>query len=235
MGMKLLKTHLSRPLNDWSFPLTGFISVLFLGLSIFYWQHPQELSWLIGARDAIFSHHEVWRLFSTIAIHADLRHFLANSVFFVIFGVLLHSYYGIWVFPVLSLVMGGVANALTLWFYPDHSVLVGASGVVYFMAGLWATMFFFIERRGRALKRAGMVICVITMLFFPTEFQPKVSYLAHFWGFVLGIPTGILYFYFNRERLRAAEVWRPAEPDEDLQWPAPTDPVPVALDNAPHS
>lgn len=230
--MKLIKTHLSKPLNDWSFPLTAFILLLFLGVSILYWRHPHETAMLTGARDAIFGHQEYWRLFSSIAIHSDLRHFLANSVFFTIFGFLLHSYFGAIVFPTLSLAMGGVANLVTLWFYPDHSVLVGASGVVYFMAGLWATMFFFIERRGRGLKRAGMVLCVITMLFFPTEFQPGVSYLAHFWGFLLGIPTGIVYFYYNRERLRAAEVWRPAEPDEDLQHPTPSDPVPIALDHA---
>lgn len=229
--MKLLKTHLSRPLNEWSFPLTGFILVLFLGISLLYWRNPAALDPLTAGRQAVFQGQEYWRLFSTIAIHADLRHFLANSIFFYIFGLLLHSYFGAWVFPSLSLAMGGVANYFTLYYYPAHAVLVGASGVVYFMAGLWATLFFFIERRGRALKRLGVTICVVTMLFFPTEYEPHVSYLAHAWGFVLGIASGILYFYSNRSRLRAAEVWSLPEPDEDPQWTAAADRVPDTLDD----
>jgi rhomboid protease GluP len=229
--MKLLKTHLSRPLNDWSFPVTAFILLLFLGASVLYWNQPLTLERFTAGREEVFQGQEYWRLFSTIAIHADLRHFLANSVFFYIFGLLLHSYFGSWVFPALSLAMGGVVNYFTLYSYPEQSVLIGASGVVYFMAGLWATLFFFIERRGRALKRLGVTICVMMMLFFPTEYEPHVSYLAHAWGFVLGIASGILYFYSNRARLREAEVWKLPEPDEDPQWPAPVDRVPDTLEN----
>lgn len=229
--MKLLRTHLSKPLNDWSFPLAMGVLVIFLGISLIYWTHPQALDPFIAGRDEVFERFQYWRLFSTIAVHADLRHFLSNSVFFFVFGFLLHSYFGAWVFPSLSLAMGGVANYLTLWLYPAHSSLVGASGVVYYMVGLWATLFFFIERKGRALRRIGMLLCVTSMLLFPTEYQPEVSYLAHFWGFVLGIPSGILYFYSNRDRLRAAEVWKAPEPDEDPQRTEPTDPVSIALDN----
>lgn len=214
--MKLLRTHLSRPLNEWSMPLVGFILVMILGISLAYWNQPQSFAGWIARRTDVFERHEYWRLFSTIAIHADLKHFLANSAFFFIFGFLLHGYFGVWVFPLLSLAVGALANYLTLWFYPESASLIGASGVVYFMVGLWATLFFFIERKGRALKRVGMLLCVTSILLFPTEYRPEVSYLAHFWGFVLGIPTGAIYFWFRRDRLRSSEVWSAPEPDEEV-------------------
>lgn len=188
------------------------------------------MSLYTAGREQVFSGHEYWRLFTSVTIHADIRHYLANAIFFFIFGFLLNSYFGFFVFPVLSIALGGLVNYLTLYSYPEHSILIGASGVVYFMAGLWATLFFFIERKDRTLKRLGMTICVSAMLFFPTSYEAHVSYLAHAWGFLLGIAVGILYFYMNKTKLRSAEVWKVPEPNEDPQLFADFDRLPESMD-----
>ena len=145
-------------------------------------------------------------------MHADLKHFLSNSIVFWVFGYLLNGYFGFWVFPVMSLAAGGLINYLTLASYPDHAVLLGASGVVYFMAAFWATMFYQIERGEKHLKRMMSVLGVSLILFFPTSFEPQVSYLAHAWGFAIGILSGLFYFQLNRKKIRTHEKWHDSEP-----------------------
>ncbi len=209
--MRLIKTHLSAKPRPWSHPLVSFILLCFLSLSLFCWIYPDQMPLFTASRDEIFKEHQFWRLFTTIAVHGDLRHFLSNSLFFWIFGFLLHSYFDFLVFPVLSLVFGAVTNALTLYYYPGPSILIGASGVVYFMVGFWATAYFFIERKAHPLQRIVAALGVTLVLFFPTSYEPETSYLAHFIGFVLGTGVGTVYFFLNRSKIRKAEIWKVEE------------------------
>ena len=203
--MKLKKTLLSRPFRPWSYPLVSAVLLGFLFLSSFYWQGSG--SFLTASREEVFSGHQYWKLITTIGVHADVRHYFSNAIFFFIFGFLLNSYFGALWFPVLSLGVGAFVNYLTLALYPPHSVLLGASGVVYLMAGAWATLFVFIERKAHPLKRVMAAIGVSTMLFFPTRYEPEISYLAHGLGFLAGIMTALTYFFFAKDKIRAAEVW----------------------------
>ena len=42
---------------------------------------------LSASREQIFSQHQYWRLFTTVAVHEDLVHFGSNALFFFIFGM----------------------------------------------------------------------------------------------------------------------------------------------------
>lgn len=210
--LKLRKTLLSRPFNPWSYPLVSLILLLFLILSCWYWQG--DASFLTAGREEIFHDHAYWKLFTTIAVHGDVRHYLANSIFFFIFGFLLHSYFGIFWFPILSILLGAGVNYFTLALYPAGSVLLGASGVVYLMAGAWATLFVFVERKAHPLKRLMAAIGVSLMLFFPTQYEPEISYLAHALGFFFGALSAGVYFFFARRHIQAMEVWEDTAPPE---------------------
>ncbi len=214
--MKLQKTLLSKPFNPWSYPVVSFVLLIFLILSCLYWQGDAEF--LTASREQIFDSHQFWKLFTTIGVHADVRHFLGNSIFFFIFGFLLHSYFGALWFPVLSLFFGAIVNYFTLALYPAHAVLLGASGVVYLMAGAWATLFFFIERKAHPLKRLVAAAGVSLMLFFPTEYEPRISYLAHAFGFGFGMLIATIYFYVAKSKIRAQEEWllEVAPPEDEL-------------------
>ena len=98
-------------------------------------------------------------------------------------------------------------NALTLWTYPEQATLVGASGVVYFMVGFWVISYFFIERAAKKTKRILTALGVSLILFFPTEYEPHVSYTAHAIGFMVGVASGVSYFFLNRSKIRKSEVW----------------------------
>lgn len=229
--MKLIKTLLSRAPNPWSYPLAATVLLSFLLVSLAHWTGQTFATFFTASRDQVFSHHEYWRVFTTSLVHSDIKHFLSNAIFFGIFGFFLHSYFGFFVFPVMSLLLGGVINALTLMSYPEHATLMGASGVVYFMTATWATLYVFIERRSHILKRIVAVLGVSLSLFFPTAYEPQVSYLAHALGFALGVLFGAIYFFFNRRKIREAEVWR-EEPAfyEDPQYTASSSELPDAMD-----
>jgi rhomboid protease GluP len=208
---KLEKTLLTATPNPWSYSVSGIVMLASLLISLWYWRTDPGSEFLTAGRHQVFQLHEYWRLFTTTLVHADLKHFLSNAIFFWVFGYLLNGYFGAWVFPVLSLLMGGVINALTLAFYPDHAVLLGASGVVYFMAAFWATLFYQVERGEKHIKRMMSVLGVSLILFFPSTFEPQVSYLAHAWGFAMGIISGLLYFQLNRKKIQSHEQWRETE------------------------
>lgn len=211
--LKLEKTLLTPEPNPWSYSVSGLILVISLVLSLLTWSGGQYASAFSASRDQIFVGHEYWRLFTTIGVHGDLKHYLSNAFFFWIFGFLLNSYFGFFVFPVLSLIAGALVNYLTLASYPAGAVLVGASGVVYFMAAFWATLYFCIERGTHPLKRIMAVIGVSLILFFPNTFEAQVSYAAHAWGFGVGVVLGFAWFELRKTALRAHEVWTETHPE----------------------
>lgn len=105
--------------------------------------------------------------------------------------------------------MGGIINLLTLAYYPREVYLVGISGVIYFMASFWMTNYVMIERKMKLNKRLIIATGISLALFCPDlmNLDEKVSYLSHALGFILGIPTAILWFYAHKTLVRNEEVW----------------------------
>lgn len=200
------ETHLSRkPSRRGFFVALASVAVL-LAASVVYWTDPEGLGALLPAsRESVFANGEYWRLATSILVHADFRHFLSNVVVFALLAFLLYGYYGPWVYPGLAIGLGSLVTALSLRTYQGGTLLLGASGVVYLMAGFWLTLYLFVERRvgpGKRLMRAigfGLIVLV------PTAVEPQVSYRSHAIGFASGVAAALVYFSRHRERLRGEE------------------------------
>jgi rhomboid protease GluP len=201
MDLKLNKTYLSRPHTTGSL----FMSVIALSLMVIFFGFDSKNFYANGY--LVFEKKEYWRLFTTTLLHADLDHLAHNSFYLLGLSYLLHSYFGFWVFPVLSVLIGGLINLVTLSFYPPMVHLVGVSGVIYFMASFWLTLYLLIERRQKLRSRIIYAFGVSLILLFPQVFYPEVSYLSHGTGFVLGIVTGAIYFAINFKKIRDYEEW----------------------------
>ena len=214
---QLRATLLSKPFREQSLIPVLLVLTLMLGASVLNWSGQGE--WMVASKASLLHPGQLYQAFTTSFVHGDLRHLLGNSIFFFIFGFLLHSYFGALWFPGLSLIAGGIINLITLSMMPEHSQLVGASGIVYFMAGAWATLFACIERKKSLPQRLLATIGVSFMLFFPESYEAQTSYLAHGVGFAVGISTALIYFAFAREKIRAQEryEWVPSERDENAQ------------------
>ena len=207
MQLQLTKTLLSKKLSPQS-KLVGLFSYLVL-LLVFILDN-QNLS---ANGYLVFEKGEYWKAFTTTLMHGDFVHLGHNTLFFLAFSILLNSYFGFWIFPLLSFLVGGVINLIVLKIYEPQIYLVGISGVIYFMAAFWMTMFVLLERHMSLYRRMMIAIGVSLILFFPEAFIKNVSYLAHGLGFGMGIVLGMTFFYFKRSYLRSQEVWIEKAPE----------------------
>lgn len=179
-----------RPQPQSLFP-AALLLLLFCAGSAWTWTHPDQ-NWLAATQRTVFEEGQIWRLMTTLWVHADISHLLANSGLFLIFGLFLRHYFGLWAFPGLTLLGGMLTGALALLTYGPDVRLIGASGMVYFMAGLWLLLFFrhadYLSWGHRLMRAIAFSLVVLV----PTQFEPQVSYRTHAIGFALGLFFGWL-------------------------------------------
>lgn len=146
-------------------------------------------------------------------IHSDLKHITANSVpLFVLGGTLFYFYKKI-AFKVIAIIY--VLTGVCVWLGAREAYHIGASGVVYGLAG-----FLFFSGIFRREKTQMVITLMVTFLYgsmvwgiFP-DFYPEenISYESHFWGLAVG---SILAFYYRKEGPRRKKYnW---EIEEELE------------------
>lgn len=200
-----LTRKLKAPMSRWVAILSA--ASLFLGSLLYLFNVSNAGNWMAASGHEVFSRHQYWRLWTAVFAHSGLAHVLSNSMLFFILGFFLHAYFGGLVFPISALVFGGVINALALLTYDPEVVLLGASGVVYWMGGTWLALFFCLSRQYALLNRSLRTFGVALLIFMPAEtFDPSVSYRTHFIGFATGVAFGLTYFFMHKEKFRTAEV-----------------------------
>ena len=209
MDVKLTKTFLSKKPSSQSF----LVAVIGLAvMALFFGADQADFS---ANGHLVYKEKEYWRAFTTTLLHADLNHLAHNAFFFAGLAGLLYNYFGFWVFPILSILVGGLINLIALAVYPPQVHLVGVSGVVYFMASFWLTLYILIERRQKLVIRFIHAIAVSLIFLFPQVFEVRTSYLAHGLGFLFGIPLGISYFLMFRKKILAHDEWTEIKKSHD--------------------
>lgn len=200
------ETHLSRAPAPGSGGVALASVAALAATSLAYWSDLLGLRSLLPASGRLlFGEGEYWRAVTTTLTHADALHLAANALPFGALSYLIYGYFGPLAHPVATLATGSLVTAAVLATYPPEVQLVGASGLVYLMAGTWLTLFLLIERRlslGRRLLRAtgfGLVLLA------PTALEPLVSHRAHAAGLVAGLALGTAIFTLRRGALRKAE------------------------------
>ena len=210
-GVRIKRTMLSEPPRDESLLVAVISVMLLLFLSMICWRAPEWFQLLAAIPRQVRVEGEYWRLFTAIAVHADLRHFLANALFFTFFAYLLYGYFGFWVHPLGMLILGAFTNYCSLLTYSPSTRLVGASGVVYLMAGFWLTLYVLIERTRSISRRLLHAVGVGLVVLIPTNLSPEVSYRTHAIGCGIGILAAVGYFQFRKRKIRSCEVFEMEE------------------------
>lgn len=217
-----VRNFLSSRHNNWGV-LAGasFLTICFI-MSLFYWDKSYPISsFLSASRDTIFVNGEYWRLFTTSFIHGDLQHLLANSLMLYILTYFVTSFYGGLQSLIVSSIMGVAINLFVLYQYQTNTTLVGASGIVYYLWGFWLTLYFFIQTHQTVLGRILRIGAVFFILLIPTQYSPSTSYLAHYFGFLIGLGVGCLYYLLKRKKLHSFEIWKfkvIQDDDLDFDW-----------------
>ncbi len=206
-GHVVTETHLSRrPARGSLGVAAASVAALFCG-SLVYWTNAGGLALSLPAsREGVYERSEYSRLFTSLLVHADFQHLAANALVFGLLAFLLYGYYGALVYPLLALAIGGVlTTALSLTTYPEDTLLLGASGVVYWMAGFWLSLYLLVERRVSAGKRVVRAVGFAIVVLLPATLEPRVSYRTHAIGFGLGVAMGLAYFAVRETSLRESE------------------------------
>ena len=220
---RIRQTLLTRKPRKYSLEVTALSVLTILGISLLAWRNGAALLPTLAATSkGALEEQEYWRLVTAIAVHSDLEHLFSNAIFLALFIYLLFGYFGFWVFPVLGLALAAFTNYLSLLTYPPQVSLVGASGLVYWMAGFWLSMYLLVERSLSLGKRILRTVGIALVVLFPSTLQENVSYRTHAIGFGLGAVSAGVYFRRRRESIRASEVLEVEEPFDDPEEMPPS-------------
>lgn len=202
------ETWLSQKPNSWAFVAGAFSTLLLVLGSIIYIRNwGGAFEWMPATAAALFSPYSFWRAWTALLAHADEKHLLSNSFLFFILGSFLTGYFGYWIFPVMAFVFGGLINFIVVSYSDPQITLVGASGMVFWMGGLWLTLYFLLDIKHSLYQRSLRALGVGLMLFFPAQaFDPHISYSSHFVGFALGIFCAAVYYFLNKKKFDSAVV-----------------------------
>ncbi len=212
VGIK--STLLSQKPREESLLIALLSVMVLLFVSLLCWRNPSLLNLLAASRHQVVEEQEYWRLLTTTAIHADLTHFLSNAILFTFFTFLLYGYFGFWVFPVTVVALGSLTNYLSLLTYPENTQLIGASGLVYLMAGFWLTAYVLVERSHPLKRRVLVALGIALIVLVPSSLSPQVSYRTHAIGSGIGLILALGYFQARKEQIRSLETSQIEEVDE---------------------
>ena len=142
---------------------------------------------------------ELWRLFTALTLHADVRHLLGNLAFGVLFGLFAGRLLGsgvAWLAIVLAAATGNAANTLLL---ESTHRSIGASTAVFAALGLVAGYVWYgkLMAQDRWSNRYGPIVGGLALLMFTGTGGPNTDVGAHLLGFVAGFATGLLLIRFG--------------------------------------
>ncbi len=212
--IRIKSTLLSQKPREESLLIALLSVMVLLFVSLLCWRDPSLLNLLAASRHQVVGEQEYWRLLTTAAIHADLTHFLSNALLFAVFTFLLYGYFGFWVFPVTVVALGSLTNYLSLLTYSENTQLIGASGLVYLMAGFWLTNYVLVERSHPLKRRILVAVGIALIVLFPSSLSPGVSYRTHAIGCAIGVIAALGYFQARKEQIRSLETFQIEEADE---------------------
>lgn len=209
---RLIKTWLSQKPEPMSNTVSLLVAFIIVVVTQAGWMWPRFGDLLTVSGASVFGEGQYWRPWTACFAHADIGHLLSNLLLLVVLGRYLVGHFGLFIYPVVAFVLGGFANLVVLGTYEPSVEILGASGVVNVVGGLWLSLYFFISRQYRMGSRLVRTFGVLGLLFLPQEFRPHVADRVHFAGLVLGLTFGTIWFFVRRPVFRAAEVWY-REPD----------------------
>jgi len=145
-------------------------------------------------------HGELWRALTALTLHADALHLAGNGIVATLFVERLRKVYGSGLTWTLFLVTGTCGNLLNALLQPYHHQAVGASTAVFGLLGVIATDSL-VRYRHALWRRWAMPLasaCALLGLLGTSGEHTDLG--AHLWGFVSGLPFGVLLARHYRRR-----------------------------------
>jgi len=155
---------------------------------------------MILINENVVNQFEIWRLFTSMFIHADLSHLVSNMFGLLLFGSYVEQVFKKFHFVLIYFISGLVGNVFTLLLFPLNTISYGASGALFGLIG--ASFITILYEKDRML----LTIALMYLLYFiVSSFAPNINLWAHLFGLL----TGLLISYFIKKydaHLKAREI-----------------------------
>lgn len=140
--------------------------------------------------ESVIVRHEYYRLLTSMFVHKNVFHLLANSIGLYVFAYRIERYMGkIQLFSIFML--GGVVGNLATVYLTDYTT-IGASGGVYALMGFMLTVLYLYRQSIEGLTAATVLIFVVFGLIFGST-DPLINNYAHIGGLLTGMLIGVNY------------------------------------------
>ena len=138
-----------------------------------------------------------WTILTSMFVHSGFGHIFGNMITLYFFGSFLNRLVGNGRFLLIYFIGGIAGNALYLLLGQSLSIVVGASGAVYAIAGALVVMM--PKLPVRLYFIIPVPLWVVVLVFFVLwSFIPGVAWQAHLGGLAVGLIAG----YFLRRKIR---------------------------------
>lgn len=139
-----------------------------------------------------------WTIVTSIFIHGDITHLLANILVLYFFGVAVEDELR-WKKMLALFFLGAFAgDGISLLFYSFDTISIGASAGIFALigAGIFVRPFDFSVPNPVPLGLLGIAYVIYNIFGVFTDAESNISYIAHFGGLIVGLAYG---FYYRRK------------------------------------
>jgi membrane associated rhomboid family serine protease len=174
------------------------LTLIFVNILLFIlvnFSPPEIFLSLVQDNRSILENFEVWRLFTSIFIHADPMHLFSNMIALLLFGATVEINSNITRLQYISIyfISGLIGSFFSLLLIPIDIISLGASGAIF---GLIGAAFIIVAIDYRPLLFLALFYVGFFIL---TSFSPGINYWAHIFGLLGGILFGYLFYMRKRK------------------------------------
>jgi rhomboid protease GluP len=145
---------------------------------------------------SVLGNGQYWRLFTALFLHYGALHLIFNAYALYVLGPSLEVSIGSWRFAGAYLIsgIGSSAGVVALWRlgWTQADFLVGASGCVLGIVGVWAGLLLRQRRTQLARRRLATIGIIVAVQTAFDLYTPQISMAAHLCGLGTGLIVGLL-------------------------------------------
>ncbi len=195
-----LKQKLNQiPISSFkSYPAFCIMGLLFFfHAACIHYQVHEAMILKYGASAFFILQGETYRAITALFLHSDARHLTGNMAGILIFAAPFISLSGFGVGPFMLLFAGTLGNLFNAHLYKTAHLSIGASTAVMGAAGLLVA--FQVTQKGKPLKLNKLLpVFAGALMVAMFSHGERTDFMAHFFGFLSGLGSGIIFFPLNR-------------------------------------
>ncbi len=196
------KGYLFTPLLIY-FNIFVFLLMVLSGMNLFEPQIDTLVQWGGNVR-FLTKNGQVWRLLTSIFLHAGILHLVFNMYALLYVGSILERVIGKNKFILAYLISGITASVASLMMH-ENIVSIGASGSIFGLYGVLLALLIFKEFRVSDISVKSLLLSILFFVFYNIIYgfgKSGIDNAAHIGGLFSGFIIGIFYCFIAKEKMK---------------------------------